>query len=235
MLISPRALSILGPIPDDLFMYWEDVEYCFRATQSGLKIGIVWDAIAYHSEGASSRDDVDSRATERSSLYYRYTARNRLIVAYRNRSIDRHYAFLYTPLVLTKEAMKIIIRESDRRRKLRSLARGTWEGASQHLVGYWWWWRRSTSEDDRGEIENILSSAVRRLEPILVNPLRRALGNYSESLRQIIQSDDVNPHLVSGMKIERVDGGTAVSRLAGALKLVMRVRTTTRNTSGIPS
>jgi N-acetylglucosaminyl-diphospho-decaprenol L-rhamnosyltransferase len=76
LLASGRTWRLLGGFREDLFLYWEDADLSLRASQMGVRLAVVPTARVRHMEGGSSR----SGDPGKSSLYYYYTARNRLIV-----------------------------------------------------------------------------------------------------------------------------------------------------------
>lgn len=54
MLIKREVIEKIGLLDEGIFMYGEDVEYCFRAQKSGFKIGWTDEAEIIHISGASS-------------------------------------------------------------------------------------------------------------------------------------------------------------------------------------
>ncbi len=69
--ISRGAWNAVGPFNDQLFLYYEDVEWCLRARSLGVPLTVVLDARATHSGGASSG------GAEGETWAY-YSTRNRL-------------------------------------------------------------------------------------------------------------------------------------------------------------
>lgn len=55
MLIKKDVLEKIGLLDEGIFMYGEDVEYCFRAKNAGFKIGWTTDTEIIHLSGASSK------------------------------------------------------------------------------------------------------------------------------------------------------------------------------------
>jgi hypothetical protein len=70
------TLTALGGFREDLFMYWEDVDLSLRASADGRPLITCSGAVVWHLEGGSSGE-----GSGRSALYYRYTARNRIVVS----------------------------------------------------------------------------------------------------------------------------------------------------------
>lgn len=55
MLIKKEVTEKIGLLDEGIFMYGEDVEYCFRANRAGFKIGWTDEAEIIHISGASSK------------------------------------------------------------------------------------------------------------------------------------------------------------------------------------
>ncbi len=54
MLIQCTVLEKIGMFDERFFMYGEDVEFCFRAAQAGLRIGVIEETMMFHKASASS-------------------------------------------------------------------------------------------------------------------------------------------------------------------------------------
>lgn len=54
MLISKQVIDTIGGLDDQIFMYGEDVDYCWRAKQAGFKVVWTDEAVVMHIGGASS-------------------------------------------------------------------------------------------------------------------------------------------------------------------------------------
>ncbi|RJP24072.1 MAG: glycosyltransferase family 2 protein [Candidatus Abyssobacteria bacterium SURF_5] len=76
----------VGEFDEDLFMYYEDVDFCFRAQLSGFKCIFVPDAIVYHAEGGSS-----ASLPKPKNFYF---ARNSLWVIIKNFPVKTLFAYL---------------------------------------------------------------------------------------------------------------------------------------------
>lgn len=72
--MSLATWDLLGGFREDLFLYWEDVEFSMRCDKLGIQMMVVTDAIIWHEEGGTSV----SKKNERSEIYYFYMARNRI-------------------------------------------------------------------------------------------------------------------------------------------------------------
>lgn len=109
---------------DDLFMYWEDVDLSIRAIEHNIALYVCSETVIAHDEGATS-----STGPGKSALYYRYMARNRIVVAAASSSLK---VALSAPFLF--EGLKVIAaplireRQAGRLRKTASAFRGTLEG-----------------------------------------------------------------------------------------------------------
>jgi GT2 family glycosyltransferase len=119
--LAPEARRAVGAWDERYFMYYEDVDYSVRARRAGVRLGLVREARAVHDEGGSS-----AGAGERSPLYYRYQARNRLLFAALH--LARWRAVASTPYVLARSAATIVRHEPRRVSKLAAAARGSLDG-----------------------------------------------------------------------------------------------------------
>jgi GT2 family glycosyltransferase len=69
--IGRAAWERVGPFNEQLFLYYEDVEWCLRARALGVPLTVVLDACASHTGGASS-------GGEQGETWAYYSTRNRL-------------------------------------------------------------------------------------------------------------------------------------------------------------
>lgn len=56
MLVRREAIAHAGPMDASYFLYWEDVEWCFRLRRAGYRLLIVPRAVIYHKVNATSGD-----------------------------------------------------------------------------------------------------------------------------------------------------------------------------------
>ncbi|MDF2529379.1 MAG: rhamnosyltransferase [Gammaproteobacteria bacterium] len=54
LFIPVNIIHSIGLLNDNLFLYWEDAEFCARAITNGFKLSLAADSIIYHSESSSS-------------------------------------------------------------------------------------------------------------------------------------------------------------------------------------
>jgi N-acetylglucosaminyl-diphospho-decaprenol L-rhamnosyltransferase len=69
MIVRPAAVSEVGPLREELFMYGEDLEWCWRMRRAGWRIGVCSGATFVHDTSSSVRftfgeDDVQRRIAE---------------------------------------------------------------------------------------------------------------------------------------------------------------------------
>lgn len=72
MLITRDCLNQVGLLPDEYFLYYEEVDYCLNVRNHNLKIGVCPDSKVYHKEGNSIgiNIDNDSQKPEKMDLIY---------------------------------------------------------------------------------------------------------------------------------------------------------------------
>ena len=54
---SVSLLDLVGLLPEDYFMFYEDVDFCLNARKKGIHLQISQDSMIYHKEGTSIRKD----------------------------------------------------------------------------------------------------------------------------------------------------------------------------------
>jgi len=54
MLVKKEVIEDIGSMDENFFMYWEDVDYSYRARLAGWKLDCCVDSVVYHKESASS-------------------------------------------------------------------------------------------------------------------------------------------------------------------------------------
>jgi GT2 family glycosyltransferase len=78
ILLRSRMIRELGQMDEGYFLYFEDVEYCWRARQAGWRIAYVPEARAVHFRGGSGPVKDLQKAKKRLPPYY-YASRTRLL------------------------------------------------------------------------------------------------------------------------------------------------------------
>lgn len=84
VLIRRDVIEGVGPLDEDYFMYFEDVDYCRRVRDAGWKIMYWPHADVLHYKGASSGITDDAKLRRRAPRYY-YEARSRYFTKFYGR------------------------------------------------------------------------------------------------------------------------------------------------------
>ncbi|MGG7153676.1 glycosyltransferase, partial [Clostridium neonatale] len=71
MMIRKDVVNKVGLLPEEYFMYYEDVDYCKMVMDSGYKLMVCTESIIYHKVSASS-------GGEESAFSIKWSTRNRL-------------------------------------------------------------------------------------------------------------------------------------------------------------
>lgn len=126
-MISVALWERVGGFDDRYFLYWEDVDLSVRVRATGAELEVVTKARAVHDEGGTQERQL---ALSKSSSYYYYNIRNRLLFAglHGDRRMQRAWVLRSIPA-----AYEILLR-GGRRQFLRpwhpvsAAVRGTWDG-----------------------------------------------------------------------------------------------------------
>jgi len=78
MLVSRRFVDVVGPMREDYFLYCEEVEWCLRALNGGLRLGFAADAKVFHRQGATTGASGDAHKVAKLPLYL--TMRNTILL-----------------------------------------------------------------------------------------------------------------------------------------------------------
>jgi GT2 family glycosyltransferase len=92
LLLSRAVWEEVGGFDEDYFLYWEDVDLCVRAAAIGAEMVVEDRATAVHDEGGTQATQGRNSASQaKSSTYYYYNTRNRLLFAARHLAAeDQH-------------------------------------------------------------------------------------------------------------------------------------------------
>ena len=103
MLIKREVFNKIGLFNPKYFLYWEDIDLCFRAKKAGFKIFYAPQAKIWHKNASSS-----GGAGQKTSVYYQ--TRNRLLFTFK-------YASLKTKLAILKESIRKLFKASSLEKK----------------------------------------------------------------------------------------------------------------------
>lgn len=78
MLIGRRFLETVGPMREDYFLYCEEIEWCLRAVQLGMRLGFEPKAKVLHYQGTTTGSVADIRLRPRMPVYL--DERNKVLV-----------------------------------------------------------------------------------------------------------------------------------------------------------
>lgn len=87
-MIKTTVLKDVGWMREDLFIYWVDMEWCWRAVKKGYKIIGNADVTIEHQLGDSSKDLGFREVILRSPMRHYYITRNAFHLALRDKSLD---------------------------------------------------------------------------------------------------------------------------------------------------
>lgn len=84
MLIPKNTIKEVGLLPEEYFMYYEDMDYCIMVADKGLKIEYVPESVIYHCVSSSSGGDgspftVEWQARARRIFWKKYAQRFSII------------------------------------------------------------------------------------------------------------------------------------------------------------
>lgn len=80
LMISRELWELVGGFNEEYFLYWEDVDLSFRVVAAGGNLRVLKDASAIHDEGGTHMER-SHQGRAKSTLYYYYNIRNRLLFA----------------------------------------------------------------------------------------------------------------------------------------------------------
>lgn len=150
LMISAPLWRRVGGFDERYFLYWEDVDLCWRCVQAGARLLVLPEARAVHDEGATQAESGGRR--ERSNLYYYFNVRNRLVFAGQHLDPKARQRWVRRS---AREAYDIVAR-GGRRQLLRST--GPWRAAFRGTVDGWWAMRSARSADAPARPLRVLQS-----------------------------------------------------------------------------
>jgi GT2 family glycosyltransferase len=107
MMITRKALDAAGPMPENFFLYFEEMDWCERIKKAGFKIWIDARASIYHKESIS--------VGKNSSLKEYFMNRNRILFIRRNAAFGQRIIFyLYFIFIVTPRNILKYLKEHNR-------------------------------------------------------------------------------------------------------------------------
>jgi GT2 family glycosyltransferase/glycosyltransferase involved in cell wall biosynthesis len=101
-LIKRQVIEKIGLMPEEYFLYFEDVEWCLKARRAGFECKIVSDAKIYHKVSSTAKKD--------SFVYVYYYFRNSLLMAKRNAPfLIRIIVYLKSFAFYFKQVIKLVV------------------------------------------------------------------------------------------------------------------------------
>lgn len=134
LLVTLDLWSRVGGFDERYFLYWEDIDLSMRAVRNGGRLTLLEEARAVHDEGGTHGEEHQGSARGKSSVYYFYNIRNRLLFAAQHlEAKDRRRWILNSPLaawdVLLQGGRRQLLRSAA---PLRAAVTGTCAGLALH-------------------------------------------------------------------------------------------------------
>ena len=102
MLIKRKVFKEVGLLPEEYFMYYEDVDFCAQVQKAGYKLGVCLDSVIYHKESSSS-------GGAGSAFAIQWNTRNRLIFIKKYKCywiLTKMFFYITRGLVIAKYIIK---------------------------------------------------------------------------------------------------------------------------------
>ncbi len=119
LMFTPRFLQVTGPMREDYFLYGEEVEWCLRGVQRGMRLGFAAGAQVLHHAGTTTGSSEDIRVRPRLPIFL--DERNKMLITH-----DRFRRRL--PLAAIAAFLLIW---------LRFARRGAWRQTGHAIQGWW--------------------------------------------------------------------------------------------------
>jgi rhamnopyranosyl-N-acetylglucosaminyl-diphospho-decaprenol beta-1,3/1,4-galactofuranosyltransferase len=129
LLVPARAVQEIGLPRTDFFVYFDDVEYCYRARRHGYAITCVPASKLYHPLPECRTLHLLGRPifVERFPAWKSYyDIRNRILLALEYEPIKFWYHFL--PVILLRMALSLVWYKEERLKKTQAYLLGLWDG-----------------------------------------------------------------------------------------------------------
>jgi GT2 family glycosyltransferase len=79
--LSVELWDRVGGFSDEYFLYWEDVDFSTRVLAAGGELVLLDSVTAVHAEGGTQKQGLEKSGQAKSSTYYYFNIRNRLLYA----------------------------------------------------------------------------------------------------------------------------------------------------------
>lgn len=131
LFVRRETIEKIGFMPEDYFLYFEDVDWSVSAKKAGYKIGVVPSSRVWH-KVKREKEELDGAAAykEGTPAYVLYTYRNMLLYLRRHGSAPQKIlTWLWLILFLAKQAIKLAFPSR------RNYAAGVFRGVGMYLKG----------------------------------------------------------------------------------------------------
>jgi rhamnosyltransferase len=129
-LVEIDAWRRLGGFDEALFIDYVDNDFCLRAIAAGRTVAVSAGAVLEHRLGSRTRHEVlghEVRPTHHSPLRHYYIARNRVRL-WRRHALRHPSWAAFDAGFAAYNLVRMLAFEDERRRKLRAMMLGTWDG-----------------------------------------------------------------------------------------------------------
>lgn len=131
ILAKREMIKKIGLMPEDYFLYFEDVDWSVAAKKAGYKIGVVPPARIWH-KVKRPKEELESAGLYKvgSSLYITYTYRNLLLYLARHGGLpQKFFTYLWLIFFVLKQATKLLIPSK------RTYSKGFFKGVKMYFTG----------------------------------------------------------------------------------------------------
>jgi GT2 family glycosyltransferase len=130
MLVSKAFLAAAGPMREDYFLYCEEIDWCIRARQAGMRLGLAVQARVLHGHGTTTGSGASLSSRPRLPIYF--DERNKMLLT------REHYPARFPVACLAALAL-LMWRYFGARRQFGYALEGWWNGCrgrntKEHLI-----------------------------------------------------------------------------------------------------
>lgn len=72
MFVSREMVEKTGVMPEEYFLYNEEIDWCFQAKDKGFTVTYASESIIYHKQGASTKNTVKSKKKNLNAMFYQF-------------------------------------------------------------------------------------------------------------------------------------------------------------------